>query len=246
MAGKVSIIMPAYNCAKFIDEAVQSVINQTYKDWELIVVDDCSSDDTYEILSKYACEDSRIHLLKNEQNSGAAVARNHAIEVAGGRYLAFLDSDDVWKSTKLEKQIEYMEKNGYLFTCTSYDKINADSEQLGIIVKSLSIDYEGLLRRCPGNSTVIYNAEAIGKVTIPPIRKRNDYVMWLKVIKQTDFLHGMDEVLSSHRIGIQSISSKKASLVKYHWIVYREIEKLGVVKSAYLCLFWIFKTLLRL
>ncbi len=243
MAGTVSIIMPAYNCADFIEEAVASVRSQTYTDWELIIVDDCSTDNTPALLAELSAQDARIRCLKNETNSGAATSRNKAVAAAQGRYLAFLDSDDVWVPKKLEKQIRFMEENGYSFSCTAYDKINERSEKLDMIIRAHTVDYNGLLKHCPGNSTVIYDAGALGKHTIPNIRKRNDYVMWLQVIKKSKKLYGMEEVLSSHRIGMNSISSNKFSLVKYHWMVYREIEKLSLVKSAYLVVYWICKKL---
>lgn len=238
--------MPAYNCEDFILAAVDSVRKQTYENWELIVVDDDSGDSTAEILKKLSDEDERILYFYNEKNSGAAAARNKAVERASGRYLAFLDSDDLWKPTKLEKQIRFMEENGYSFTCTSYGKVDEHDEDLGVIVKAINVDYRGLLKNCPGNSTVIYDTEKLGKFTIPLIRKRNDYVMWLQVIKKAGNLYGIDEVLSSHRIGMKSVSSNKIGLIKYQWTVYRKIEELSVVKSAYLVGWWSVKTLHRL
>ena len=246
MTKKVSIIMPAYNAGEFIEEAIQSVMNQSYTDWELIIVDDCSSDNTNAIVSEYAEKDSRIICEKNDVNSGAAVSRNRAIELATGDYMAFLDSDDVWNKDKLKKQVAFMEENDFSFTCTSYNKINRNSEDLGTVVKALSIDYEGLLKRCPGNSTVIYNCKKLGKFTIPDIKKRNDYVMWLRVIKKAGTLNGLDEVLGSHRIGIESISSNKTKLLKYHWHIYRDFEKLSWLKCCYLCCFWVAKTVFHL
>lgn len=239
---KVSVIMPAYNCEKFIGEAIDSVLAQTYDNWELIIIDDCSEDETFQIMQFYAKDDDRIIVKQNAKNLGAAESRNIAVDSAVGKYIAFLDSDDVWKKDKLKKQVEFMEDNGYSFTCTSYEKIDELSVKLGKKINALTIDYEGMLRRCPGNSTVIYDAERLGKFIIPSIRKRNDYVMWLEVIKKAGVLHGLEEVLGFHRIGIMSISSNKASLVKYHWKVYREFENLSVFTSAYLCLFWISKS----
>lgn len=242
---KVSIIMPAYNCEKFIAEAIRSVQAQTYTNWELIVVDDCSTDQTRTIIEKFAFEDKRIILLKNEKNSGAAASRNKAVESASGRYIAFLDSDDLWVNDKLEKQIGFMLSNHYSFTCTSYEKIDESSKKLGIVIPALNVDYEGLLKRCPGNSTVIYDSDVLGKYTIPLIKKRNDYIMWLAVIKDAKELHGLDTVLGFHRIGMKSISSNKFSLVKYHWRIYRDVEKLPIYKCIYLVLFWILKGIFK-
>lgn len=243
----VSIIMPAFNAEKFIDSAVNSVMNQTYKNWELLIIDDCSKDDTYKIISKYASNDRRIIILENEVNSGAAISRNKGIDKATGKYIAFLDSDDVWFDSKLSKQISYMEKNDYKFTCTSYNKINELSESLNkVIIAKEKSDYWELLKTCPGNSTVIYNSEKLGKFKIPNFQKRNDYLLWLNVIKKSNDLRGIQETLSSHRIHNNSISSNKSSLVTYHWKIYRNVESLSFFKSTYLIVYWIFMTMFKL
>lgn len=240
--GRVSIIMPSYNSAEFIGQAIESVIQQEYSNWKLIIVDDCSIDDTLAIVQRYAAQDSRIIWRQLEQNGGAAVARNTAIQIADGEFIAFLDSDDLWDKRKLNVQIEAMNRDNYHFSCTSYGKIDENGKASGRIVKALpKSDYEGLLKHCPGNSTVVYRAKAIGKFYIPPIRKRNDYVMWLQILKTTPYIYGVQEVLSSHRERIGSISSKKSDLVKYHWHIYRRIEKLSVFKSAWLVVYWISK-----
>ncbi|MDI9412040.1 MAG: glycosyltransferase family 2 protein [Bacillota bacterium] len=243
----VSIIMPAYNCEDFIGITLDSVINQTYQNWEVIVVDDCSTDNTAKLVQEYVKKDNRIKYHKLDKNSGAAVARNKAVDLVNGKYMAFLDSDDVWFPEKLTKQIGYMEENAYTFTCTSYTKIDEEGEYLGrtIGVRKQS-DYNDILKKNPGNSTVIYNAEEIGKVKIPNIRKRNDYVMWLSVVKKAGMLYGMGEPLASHRIRKGSLSKKKANLVGYHWKVYREIEDLSFLKSSYLIVYWILVTVFKL
>lgn len=243
----VSIVMPAYNCEDFIGITLDSVINQTYQNWEVIVVDDCSTDNTAKLVQEYVKKDNRIKYHKLDKNSGAAVARNKAVDLANGKYMAFLDSDDVWFPEKLTKQIGYMEENAYTFTCTSYTKIDEEGEYLGrtIGVRKQS-DYNDILKKNPGNSTVIYNAEEIGKVKIPNIRKRNDYVMWLSVVKKAGMLYGMGEPLASHRIRKGSLSKKKANLVGYHWKVYREIEDLSFLKSSYLIVYWILVTVFKL
>lgn len=172
----VSIIMPTYNCANFIDKSIESVINQTYKNWELIIIDDCSTDNTEEIVKKYIKEDSRIIYHKLPTNSGAAVARNHGIAMAKGSYIAFLDSDDLWAKDKLEKQLKFMKDNGYAFTFTSYAQIDENGNPNGVIIRAKEkVDYNGVLLSCPiGNSSVIYNVDILGKFEIPNIRKRND------------------------------------------------------------------------
>lgn len=243
----VSIIMPAYNCSDYIRETLESVLAQTYKNWELIIVDDCSTDNTAEIIKEYQERDTRIKYYKLSKNSGAAIARNKAIDVSKGKYMAFLDSDDIWFSEKLIKQIKFMKENKYDFTCTSYTKIDDKGNDLNRTIKAHSkLDYYGLLKNCPGNSTVIYNANKLGKFKIPDIRKRNDYVMWLSVIKKAGMLYGLEEALASHRIRKGSLSEKKVNLVRYHWKVYREIEKLSLIKSCFLIMYWIIVTVFKL
>jgi len=245
--GLVSIIMPAYNCGDFIGTTLDSVINQSYKNWEVIVVDDCSTDSTADVVQEYIKKDNRVKYHKLEKNSGAAVARNKAVDLATGKYMAFLDSDDVWFPEKLTKQIGFMEENDYGFTCTSYTKIDEQGKYLNrTIFAQQKRDYNGVLKTCPGNSTVIYNAEKLGKFSIPDIKKRNDYVMWLQVIKKEKYLYGIEEPLGSHRIRTEGISSNKKSLVGYHWKVYREIESLSLLKSCYLILYWVVATVFKL
>lgn len=243
----VSIVMPAYNCEHFIGIALDSVINQIYQNWELLVVDDCSTDNTSQVVKEYVKKDNRIKYHKLERNSGAAVARNKAIDLATGKYMAFLDSDDVWFPEKLTKQIGFMEENDYGFTCTSYTKIDEQGQYLNrTIFAQPRRDYNGVLKTCPGNSTVIYNAEKLGKFKIPDIKKRNDYVMWLQVIKKAKYLYGIEEPLGSHRIRTGGISANKKSLVGYHWQVYREFEKLSLFKSIYLVVYWVVATVFKL
>lgn len=247
MEEKVSIIMPAYNCEKYIGKTIESVRNQTYKNWELLIVDDCSTDATPDVIKKYCSIDSRIVYFSNDNNSGAAVSRNKAVEAAQGRYIAFLDSDDLWLNEKIKKQISFMTDNDCAFTCTAYEKNYEENKSLNKKIRAKKkTDYHALLRRCPGNSTVMYDASRIGKFTIPNIRKRNDYVMWLQVIKKACYLYGIDEVLTQCEMHIDSLSSKKSSLVKYHWVVYRKIEKLSVLYSIYLIAYWIIATVLKL
>lgn len=231
----VSIITPSYNSEDLIIDTIESVQNQEYTNWEMIIVDDCSSDKTPELIREKMKEDNRIQLHVLENNSGAAIARNTAIEQAKGHYLAFLDSDDLWDASKLRKQVAFMEDNDYVFTSTSFKEINENNEYNGNVTKSHErLDYDGILRYCPGNSTVMYNVDKLGKFYIPDIKKRNDFVMWLQVIKQADYLYGIEEALTSYRIRENSLSSNKTDLVKYQWRVYRDIEKLSLPKSLFL------------
>ena len=229
----VSIIMPTYNAVKYIRESIQSILDQTYENWELIVVDDCSVDETVSVINTYV--DDRIHLVKLPENKGAAVARNTALENVSGKYIAFLDSDDLWHKEKLSKQLKFMQDNNYLFTSTDYGEINESGKKTGVVVKSHpKLDYNGVLKYCPGNSTVMYNAEELGIFFIPDIKRRNDFVMWLQVIKKAEYIYGLPEVMTYYRVREGSLSKDKKKLIKYQWKVYRDIEKLPLVKSIFL------------
>jgi teichuronic acid biosynthesis glycosyltransferase TuaG len=243
----VSIIMPAYNCEQVISQTIESVLAQSYTNWELIIVDDGSTDRTLAIIQTYANQDARIKLHKQQVNGGAAHARNTAIDLASGRYLAFLDSDDLWVANKIEKQITFMQNHDYSFTCTSYMKIDEQGNSLNRTIHVAPIrDYEGVLKTCPGNSTVIYDAHVLGKFKMPNLKNRQDYVMWLNVVKKAQFLYGIDETLGSHRIRKGSLSNKKLRLLGYHWKIYRQIEQLPWTKSLYLLVFWVVATVFKL
>ena len=236
----VSIITPTYNCGKFIGRTIESVLAQTYKDWEMIIVDDRSTDDTKSIVEKYAVRDDRIKYCLLEQNSGAAVARTTAMKMAAGAYMAFLDSDDIWLPEKLEKQLDFMEKTGYAFTCTAYEQIDEHDKLMGKTIKTVvKTDYNRLLLDCPvGNSTVMYNVEKMGKFEVPNIRKRNDDALWLAMLKKEKYIWGMPDVLMRYRVRENSISSNKFQLIKYHWILYRKIEHLSVLRSVFHISYW--------
>lgn len=238
----VSIITPTYNCGKFIGRTIESVLAQTYNNWEMIIVDDRSTDDTKSIVEKYAVRDDRIKYCLLEQNSGAAVARTTAMKMAAGAYMAFLDSDDIWLPEKLEKQLDFMEKTGYAFTCTAYEQIDEDDKLIGKTIKTVvKTDYNRLLLDCPvGNSTVMYNVEKMGKFEVPNIRKRNDDALWLAMLKKEKYIWGMPDVLMRYRVRENSISSNKFQLIKYHWILYRKIEHLSVLRSAFHVAWWCF------
>ena len=236
----VSIITPTYNCAKFIARTLDSVQAQTYQNWEMIIVDDRSQDNTKEIVEEYMKNDSRIkyHLL--DVNSGAAVARTEAMKLANGSYMAFLDSDDIWMPDKLERQIKWMNDNGYNFSCTAYEQIDEDENMLNRVIKTIKkTDYNRLLLDCPvGNSTVVYDIEKMGKFEVPNIRKRNDDALWLQMLKKEEYIWGMPDVLMKYRIRKNSISSNKFKVVKYHWILYRKIEHLSVLRSVFHICYW--------
>ncbi len=233
----VSIIMPAYNCADYIAESIRSVQNQSYRNWELIVADDKSTDGTVNTVRSIAASDNRIHLLETDVNLGPAAARNRAINTAQGDYIAFLDSDDIWFPDKLRRQIDFMEQTGYEFTYTAYEKIDECGERMGIIVSApKSVTYSSMLYQGDpiGNLTVIYDASKLGKFYVPDIRKRNDFALWLKMMRECDRAYGLNEVLAKYRVRAGAISStRKSELLKYYWKLYRNIENLSGVKASY-------------
>jgi Glycosyltransferases involved in cell wall biogenesis len=246
--GLVSIITPAYNCGRYIGETIESVIKQTYTNWEMIIVDDCSSDNTKSVVQAYLNRDQRIQYHTLKINSGAATARTFAMELAQGEYMAFLDSDDLWMPDKLDKQICFMKENNCNFSCTSYQQINENGNPLNRIIRTLQkTDYNRLLLDCPiGNSSVMYNIFAIGKYRVPNIKKRNDDALWLQILKNEKYIYGMKEVLMKYRVRNDSISSHKKELIKYHWQLYREIERLSIIRSSFHVCLWIFIKVLRL
>ncbi len=206
--GLVSIIMPSWNTGRFIAGSIQSVIDQTYNDWELIIVDDCSDDNTDEVVSSFT--DPRIRYYHNERNSGAALTRNRALREARGEWIAFLDSDDLWASDKLERQLAFMVENNYVFSYHDYTKINENSEPLNIrvtgpkvVTKRKMYDYG-----YPGCLTFMYSAKAMGLIQIEDIRKNNDYAILLKLCKMAD-CYLLREDLAMYRIRRKSISHDK-------------------------------------
>lgn len=234
MDGLVSIIMPSYNTGKFIAETINSVLAQTYTNWELIIVDDCSTDNTDEVVAGFC--DERIRYIKNEKNSGAAVSRNRALREAKGKWIAFLDSDDLWLPQKLEKQIAFMTENGYGFSYTQYSEVDESTKPLGITVSGPKrITKRGMYRYCwPGCLTVMYDADLVGLIQIEDIRKNNDYAMWLKVGKKAD-CYLLNEKLAKYRIRSGSISNHGyVALIKWHYILFRYAEKKGRVSSCVL------------
>ena len=236
----VSIITPTYNCGAFIAKTMDSVLAQTYTDWEMIIVDDCSTDDTKAVVERYQKKDSRFRYHCLERNSGAAVARTKAMELAKGEYMAFLDSDDLWKPEKLERQLRFMQDNGYAFTCTAYEQLSEDGTPLGRVIRTVpKTDYNRLLLDCPvGNSTVMYSVAKMGKFQVPDIRKRNDDALWLQMLKKEQYIYGMDDVLMGYRLRSNSISANKLKVIKYHWKLYRDIEHLSIPRSLFHIFWW--------
>ena len=228
----VSIIMPSYNTARYISESIKSVLAQTYQNWELLIMDDCSADNTDKVVAPYL-SDTRIRFFRNEQNSGAAVSRNKALQEAKGRWIAFLDSDDLWKPEKLEKQVSFMEKNDYHFSYTNYSEIDENGKQTGIIVTGPKrMTRTGFYNYCwPGCLTVMYDQNAVGLIQIADIRKNNDYAMWLKVSQKVDYCYLLNDDLALYRRGrTGSITNHSIkTMISWHYRMYREAEGQNVL-----------------
>ena len=227
--------MPSYNTGQFIAETIESVLAQSYSDWELIIVDDCSTDGTDEVVGQYLT-DTRIRYIKNEINSGAAVSRNRALREAKGKWIAFLDSDDLWEPDKLETQIVFMEKNDYHFSYTNYIEIDEESSPNGKSVTGPKrISKHRMYNYCwMGCLTVMYDAEVVGLIQIEDIKKNNDYAIWLKVCKKAN-CYLLNENLARYRKRNGSISNHGyIKLIKWHYKLFREAEKNNPISSVVL------------
>ena len=227
----VSVITAAFNSACLIEDTIRSVQAQTYKDWEMLIVDDGSEDNTSQIVEKFAKTDGRICLIKHPRNMGPAISRNTAIEAAKGRYIAFLDSDDLWLPNKLAEQMDFMGKHECALSCTAYKKIDENGEIIGSLMKvPAKTNYQKLLfSNVIGNLTALYDVEKLGKVYLPLV-KHEDYGLWLKILKMGYEAYGLNECLALYRIRSNSVSRNKLRAASYQWRVYREIEKLTLDK----------------
>ncbi len=237
----VSIVMPSYNTGRYIKATIESVLSQTYPHWELLIVDDCSTDNTDDIVRSFL-SDERIRYMKNETNSSAAVSRNRALREAKGRFVAFLDSDDLWHPEKLERQLNFMHETGYKFTYTDYN-IQLNGEWLPYIYYGPDVVNRRKMRDyCYFSTiTVMYDREYVGLIQVEPIRKNNDYAMWLKIIEKIP-CYRFPQCLSSYIKHEGSISSgSKLKLIKHHYLMWRVAENESVLASCVLTvrnLFW--------
>ncbi len=229
--------MPNWNCAALIYQTITSVMAQTYQNWELLIQDDCSTDDPEVVVAPYANKDSRIKFERNSQNSGAAVTRNNALKRAQGKWIAFLDSDDLWEPTKLERQLQFMVENGYHFSYTAYQEINNEGQETGVLISGPKhVTKFGMFAFCwPGCLTVMFDREHYGLLQIEDIKKNNDYAMWLKVIQKAD-CYFFDECLAKYRRGRQgSISTHGYStMIQWHYKLWHEAMHMNTIAS----LFW--------
>lgn len=234
--GLVSIIMPSWNTANYIMESIDSVINQTYKNWELIIVDDASTDNTIQLLQ--GLTDPRIKVLVNDKNQGAAISRNRALGEANGQWIAFLDSDDLWLPNKLKKQLEFMESNNYVFSYHDYEKIDEASKPLGIYVSGPDVVTKRKMYNYgyPGCLTFMYDASAIGLIQIADIKKNNDYAVLLKLCKKAN-CYRLPENLASYRIRTKSISHDKLwKKLKSHYDLFHICDgQIGIVALWFAC-----------
>lgn len=231
----VSIIMPAYNSQRFIGETIQSVLEQTYQDWELLITDDCSTDEVELVVASYAKLDSRVKYFKLKENSGPAVARNNSIANAKGRFLAFLDSDDLWVPEKLKTQLDFMHAEKCDFTYTYYQRIKEDGVRYNYINECPdSLNYNQLLKNTAISTlTVVVDRMKYKEVLMKKGWGYDDYVLWLDLLKQGGKAVCIPKPLAFYRVVESSVSSKKVRATKWVWRILREHENINVVKSSY-------------
>ncbi|WP_445711768.1 glycosyltransferase family 2 protein [Flavobacterium sp.] len=243
----VSIITPTFNSANFIEETIKSVQSQTYTDWEMIIVDDGSTDTTARIIELLSKTDNRIHFYKLEKNSGPAVARNMGIEKAKGKFMTFIDADDIWFPDFIKKSIDVIKQTNIPFVFSSYKRANEKLEFVysDFIVPN-KVTYTDILK---SNSisclTAFVDIKTLGKKRMPLIRKRQDMGLWLQYLKITPFAYGIQETQAIYRIRKNSLSRKKSDLIKYQWQFYREVEKLNIIQSSYYMLHWMYRGFMK-
>lgn len=237
MSDKVSVITPSWNSEKYIETTIRSVQKQTYTDWEMIIVDDCSTDRTVEVIERIRKEDPRILLFRQEVNGGAGKARTRAMQNASGRYIAYLDADDIWKPTKLEKQVTFMKEKQCAFSCTSYEVIDDAGEALNKYVHMLpKVDYIGFLTNNLLQTVgIMVDMSVVDRkyLVMPDIRRRQDAATWLQILRAGYECYGLNEILAEYRRTQNSLSSNKLKAIKGIWSLYRDIEHLSLPFSCY-------------
>ncbi|TLU67677.1 glycosyltransferase family 2 protein [Thalassotalea litorea] len=232
---KVSIIMSTFNSLAYVGEAIESVLAQSYPNWELLITDDASTDNTWQLLTFYAQKHDNIHVFLNEKNLGAALSRNRGMDQAKGRYLAFLDADDSWQKDKLAEQVAFMQRHQIPVSCTSYQVVDEQGNNLGLVdhLPRGQIGYDDLLKKRVtfGCSTVVVDKNKTGYFMMPDLRTGQDYATWLSIIKRVGYAHHYPQPLTNYRITPGSISRNKIRKAQRQWQIYREQEKLGVTRS---------------
>jgi glycosyltransferase involved in cell wall biosynthesis len=245
----VSIVTAAYNAQSFIEQTYNSIKSQTITDWEWLVTDDCSTDNTLRILSDIAAQDKRVKIFRNPQNSGAAVARNKSLQYARGTFIAFIDSDDLWLPNKLHKQIHFMGEN-IDFSFTAYELIDANGKQLNKHVdadQDGSFDYKDMLKKKAtlGCSTVIVRRAGFDDISMPLLRTGQDYALWLKLLKTGKQAYVLNKVMGQYRILTNSISRNKFKKARRQWQIYRQIEALSIFQATVCFLFYAWRAVFR-
>ncbi|WP_081208121.1 glycosyltransferase family 2 protein [Salegentibacter sediminis] len=229
----VSVIMPAYNAERFIEASIKSVQEQTYSHWELLVIDDASADNTSVIIQEFAIADQRIKLIQNKENQGPGISRNKGISAANGKYIAFLDADDLWKPHKLSTQLDFMCENEVSVCFSSYEHITENGKKRREVVQALPyVTYQKLLKsNYIGNLTGIYNAAELGKIYGPEIRKRQDWGLWLAAVKRAETAKSIKEPLAIYRLRRNSVSGNKFEMLRYNFNIYNKVLGFGFFKS---------------
>ncbi len=248
MAALVSIITPLYNGKRFVAQTIESVLAQTFQDWEMIVVNDGSKDGCEKIVENYAQKDPRIKLF-NKENGGSASARNYGIKQASGRYFAFLDSDDLWEPHFLESQLNFMQQTGGKLVCSAHKRIDEENKEcLKPFYPPQKATYTDQLKTCSISClTVLYDSEPYGKFYFREDlgSLRDDYALWLEIIKKVGVVYGNQEILGSYRILSNQVTAKKYKMIKPQYGIYRKVEKLGVFRSLYYLCWWGVKGLIK-
>lgn len=242
----VSIITPHYNSLRSLKQTLESVAQQTYSNYEHIIIDDCSSEIELHELKSLIVSFPNTLLLTLDTNSGAAVARNAGIKYAKGRFIAFVDADDLWVPTKLSQQLSFMQQHNLDLCYSAYDVINQDGEVINFRTAPSVVTYRSLLK-CNeiGCLTAIYDTKRLGKVFMPELRKRQDLALWLRLMKLGAKAEGITESLACYRVGSYSLSSNKCKVLPYQWAVYRECERLNIIQSSYYFAFYVWNGIYR-
>lgn len=244
----VSIITPVYNGERFIEQCIDSVLNQKYTNWELLVIDDCSQDSTVDLVEVYCSKDERVKIIKNNKNKGVANSRNQGIISSKGEYIAFLDSDDLWKEEKLEKQIPFMMEKNYEFTFSNYDVIDEESKYLRTVnCKYRKVNYNSMLKKnYIGCLTAVVRADVLKKYSIPLIR-HEDYALWLDILENdVEYAINIGENLAYYRISKNSLSANKIKSAIWTWNIYRNYKKMSIIKSFIYFCSYIIKSVIKI
>ena len=235
-----------YNAEKFIGKAIETVLSQTYENWEMLIMNDVSTDNSLAVVNEFAKKDDRIKVVNTEKNMGVVKGRNHLIDLARGKYIAFLDADDYWHSEKLEKQIQFMKEKNASISCTEYTRVRENGEKINEVVIKSEISYTDMLKNnYLGCLTVMYDVEKVGKRYFKELEKNEDYVLWLEIVKDVKIIYGLKENLAYYRVLDNSRSSNKVKTAKVRWEIYRKVEKLSLLKSIYYFLHYAVRAVLK-